>query len=63
MGDWEEKEQEDKTKIVVCPTADGLGCYKYFEYHKDESSEYLAGVFFAEDGEKQFVRFERKKSE
>ena len=59
MGDWEEKEGDDGFDIVVCPTADSLGCYKYFEYHNGDDDEYLAGIILDTGDEKQYVRFVR----
>ncbi len=63
MGDWEEKNGDDGVDTVVCPTADSIGCYKYFEYHNGDDGEYLAGIILDTGDEKQYVRFVRKRSE
>ena len=44
--------------LIVCPTADAIGCYVYFEYHA-ESEPYLAGVLADTGTEKQYIRFAR----
>ena len=58
MGDWDEQEEDDGSYTVVCPTADTLGCYKYFKYYND-GEEHLAGIIFDSDDETQYVRFVR----
>ena len=59
MGDWEEREVDGYDR-VICPTADSLGYYKYFEYHNDDEDEFLAGIILDTDDEKQYIRFVRK---
>ena len=50
--------------LLVCPTADSLGCYAYFEHHTDAENadeEYLAGVLADTGTEKQYIRFAKMK--
>ena len=56
-GDWEQAEDEEGRTLIVCPTADSLGCYDHFEHHTDEDGEYLAGVLADTGTEKQYIRF------
>ncbi len=59
-GDWEQKQDAGGNTIIVCPTADSLGCYAYFERHTDpdnDDTEYLAGVLADTGTEKQYIRF------
>ncbi len=58
-GDWEQIQDEDGRTLIVCPTADSLGCYGYFEHHADLNEEYLAGVLADTGTEKQYIRFIR----
>ena len=63
-GDWQETQYEDGNVLLVCPTADSLGCYAYFEYHTDAENadeEYLAGVLADTGTEKQYIRFAKMK--
>lgn len=63
-GDWQETQDEDGNVLLVCPTADSLGCYAYFEYHTDAENadeEYLAGVLADTGTEKQYIRFAKMK--
>lgn len=59
-GDWAQTQDEDGNTVIVCPTANSLGCYAYFEHHTDpenKDEEYLAGVLADTGTEKQYVRF------
>ena len=55
-GDWKQIQDTNGNPLIVCPTADAIGCYAYFEYHA-ESEPYLAGVLADTGTEKQYIRF------
>lgn len=59
-GDWEQTQDAGGNTVIVCPTADSLGCYAYFAHHTDEDNpdeEYIAGVLTDTGTEKQYIRF------
>jgi len=59
-GDWVKTQNDDGVTLIVCPNADSIGCYGYFEHHTSPDNpdgEYLAGVLNDTGTVKQYIRF------